>query len=188
MSIEWTQEHRCALCLQKLRSKSTLIPIDPREEGEVRRLGPMAASQAQAALAKMNAQRASAGEPELRLDDPAVFAGRLHYRDGKQCYAVVNKELEALAAAAAAAPSAGAELDDQRASQRSRAPRQTEIQRLTADAGELTVEALFDGGTISMPAYINRIFTRTCKLSPANFCPVAFFHGNALCWETDVTT
>jgi hypothetical protein len=156
MSVKWTKDHRCSLCLQQLRTKSTPIPIDPREEGEVRRLGPKAASQAQATLAEMNVKRALASQPALRLDDPAVFTGRLHYQEGKQCYAVVFKELEALAAAAAAAPSAGAELDDQRASQRSRVPRQTELQRLTADAGELTLEALFDGGTISMPALRRR--------------------------------
>ena len=134
MPLQWTQDHRCSLCLQKLRSKSTPIPLDPREEGEVRRLGPKAASQAQAALAKMNAERALAGEPELRLDDPAVFAGRLHYQSGKQCYTVVFKELEALAPSASApsasapapAPSAGAGLADQRASQPRRAPKQTE--------------------------------------------------------------
>jgi len=98
----------------------------------VRRLGPKAASQAQAALKKMNAERALANQPALRLDDPAVFAGRLHYQEGKQCYTVVFRELKELkelksaSAPAAAGPSAGAGLADQRASQPRRAPKQTE--------------------------------------------------------------
>ena len=162
MPHEWTLHHRCSLCLQTLRSKSSPIPLDPREEGEVRRLGPKAASQAQAALKKMNAERALANQPALRLDDPAVFAGRLHYQEGKQCYTVVFRELKELkelksaSAPAAAGPSAGAGLADQRASQPRRAPKQTALQRLIADAGELTVDALLDGGTISVPALRRR--------------------------------
>ena len=128
----------------------------------MRRLGPKAASQAQAALKKMNAERALANQPALRLDDPAVFAGRLHYQEGKQCYTVVFRELKELkelksaSAPAAAGPSAGAGLADQRASQPRRAPKQTALQRLIADAGELTVDALLDGGTISVPALRRR--------------------------------
>ena len=82
----------CPFCLNFLRTKSSLLPADPRDG--VRRLGPAAASHAKASLAKLNAELAAQGLPALRPDDP-VFADRLHYQHSKTCYAVIQKELQA---------------------------------------------------------------------------------------------
>ena len=149
MSSKPYEHKRCRYCTLFLRTKSTPIPED--KQG-VQRLGPVATSHAEAALATLNARQAAQNSdlPALSFDD-TVFADRLHYRDGKSCYYVVSKELkEELPAPAPSADAEPAGQPEPVVRQPARLPRRTELEQLHAGAGELSLDALLDGGTMSV--------------------------------------
>jgi len=157
MSSKPYEHKRCRYCTLFLRTKSTPIPED--KQG-VQRLGPVATSHAEAALATLNARQAAQNSdlPALSFDD-TVFADRLHYRDGKSCYNVVSKELKE--ELPAPAPSADAEQPEPVVRQPARLPRRTELEQLHAGAGELSLDALLDGGTMSVGEDRRRVRART---------------------------
>ena len=126
----------------------------------MQRLGPVATSHAEASLATLNARQAAQNSdlPALSFDD-TVFADRLHYRDGKSCYNVVSKELKE--ELPAPAPSADAEQPEPVVRQPARLPRRTELEQLHAGAGELSLDALLDGGTMSVGGDRRRVKART---------------------------
>ena len=137
-------DSRCSYCLKFLRGKS--LPIPEGVCAGAQRLGPRAAQQAETALRALNVLRTSKNEPVLSFED-SVFVNRLHYRDGKTCYATVEAELKAELATKRSTRQTPAWMP---APKVQRAPPATEAQRLAAGAGELDLEALFGGGTMTI--------------------------------------
>ena len=163
MSSSTHKDERCRYCTAFLRTKST--PTPENKQG-VRRLGPKAAQHADAALAALNSQQAvlnaalNSNQPALSFEDP-VFTNRLHYRDGKSCHDVVSKELKELPAPVPSADAEPAGQPEPVVRQPARLPRRTELEQLQAGAGELSLDALLDGGTMSVGGDRRRVKART---------------------------
>ena len=84
--------HRCSYCCQFLRSKSSPIPAD--QDGN-RDVPEKAAEHAASCLAEVNETLKANQRSPLTFDSDMFDCDgqrRLHYQDGKQCFAIVQTE------------------------------------------------------------------------------------------------